>query len=170
MLIMEKKPNVKKETLYGIYVAVAAVAVFAIWYLVLKDLGQAVVAWVVTYLAVVWCLRLIFEKYHMKGIRLVQARKYAQAIEQFRKSHALFLKYPLMDKYRQGTMLSKNKIPYGEMALNNIGVCYVCMGEYEKALAEYEALAAWNKNYPNVDQSIAEIKEKMEEVARLKEE
>lgn len=167
---MEKKSNMNKQTLYGICLAVAAVVVFGIWYLVLKDVGQAVVAWVVTYLVVVWCLRGVFERHHMKGIRLVQARKYEKAIEQFSKSHALFVKYPLMDKYRQATMLSKNKIPYGEMALNNIGVCWFCMGEYEKALAQYEALKEWNKDYPNIDQSIADIKEKMEQVARLQEE
>ena len=166
----QKKPEKSREGLYGILVLAGAVAVFGLWWLVLKEVGQAVVAWIVTYLAVVWCLRGIFERHHMKGIRLVQGRKYEHAIERFRKSHALFIKYPLMDKYRQATMLSKNKIPYGEMALNNIGVCYFCMGEYEKALEEYEALAAWSPDYPNIDQSIQDIKDQMERVATLNEE
>ena len=67
-------------------------------------------------------------------------------IIRFEESYAFFKKYPWVDKYRYITVLSASKIPFGEMALNNIAFSYGQLGNRKKARAYYKQTLA---EYPN---------------------
>ena len=63
------------------------------------------------------------------------------------------------------TMFSSNAIPFQQMALNNMAICYLHMDEEEKALEVLQNLAELNNHYPNVVKAIEEIQKHIEEKA-----
>ena len=77
-----------------------------------------------TYLAISNILERGIPHNHRKGISLVKKGNYAQAIEEFKKSHEFFLRYSWIDKYRFLTLLSSSRISYAEMSLINIVSCH----------------------------------------------
>lgn len=99
---------------------------------------------VVTYLLLSMLLKLVIAKDQRRGMRYLKSGMYEDAIEYFEKSHDFFSKYDWIDKYRFITLLSLSRICFKEMALVNIGYCYVQMSDrtkaesyYRKALAEF---------------------------------
>jgi hypothetical protein len=82
--------------------------------------------------------------WHRRGVRLVMAGHFPDAITCFEKSYVFFTKYPWLDTMRYGVLLSSSKMPYREMALVNIAFAYGQLGEgatskayYERALTEF---------------------------------
>ena len=63
-------------------------------------------------------------------------------------------------------MFSSNAIPFQQMALNNLGICCLYMGEVEKALEILKKLAKLNDRYPNITKAIAEIEKHIDAPAR----
>ena len=53
------------------------------------------------------------------------------------------------------------------MALNNLGICYLYLGEDAKALDVFKKLAELNSSYPNIDKAIKEIRSHIDEATRL---
>lgn len=83
----------------------------------------------ITYLLLSLTLRNCIPRNHRKGIALYKAGKYAQAIEEFKKSDSFFAEHAWIDKYRFLTLLSSSKSSYREMALLNIAFCYSQIGD-----------------------------------------
>lgn len=83
-------------------------------------------------------LRFLVPKNHQQGVELYRSGDYAQAISEFEKSYAFFTKHAWIDKYRYIVLLSASKISYTEKSLINIAVCYIRMGDVNKAKEYYE--------------------------------
>jgi tetratricopeptide (TPR) repeat protein len=88
--------------------------------------------------------RLLLTRAHRAGRQLATAGKFKEAIAAFEKSYTFFSRYSWLDRYRYITLMSPSAMSYREMALINIGYCYVQLGKkarareyYEKALEEF---------------------------------
>ena len=161
---MEQKQIIRpRNYFYEILVILNEVALVAVWWLILQSPLKAIWAGCLTYLVLAWTMRLLFQKHHTNGVRLMQKQKYSDAASAFQKSYEFFKKHPAIDKYRFITMFSSSAIPYRQMALNNLGVCYFYMGENAKALEVFKKFAEQNSNYPNIDHTIEEIEKRIEQ-------
>ena len=90
-------------------------------------------------------------------------QNYRDAVAAFQKSYDFFTKYPAIDKYRFITMFASSAFPYQQMALNNMGLCYLYMGQEEKALETFEKLAELNPEYSNLEEAIKMIRQHLQE-------
>lgn len=105
---------------------------------------DCVLCGVVTYLLLSMLLKLVIARDQRRGMRYLKSGMFEDAIEYFEKSYAFFSKYGWVDKYRFITLLSSSRISFKEMALVNIGYCYVHMDNrskaglcYQKTLVEF---------------------------------
>ena len=155
-----------RNYLYEFLVILNGLVLIGIWWIILQSIRKAAMAGCISYLILAWCLRFAFQKHHMRGMKLLRAKAYSDAAAAFQKSHDFFDKHPFVDKYRFITMFSSSAIPYQQMALNNLGICYLHMGEDVKALDTFKHLAELNSNYPNIAKTIEEIQKHIDETAR----
>ena len=162
---MDHKIIGKRNYLYEFLVILNGLVLIGIWWLILRSPREAMMAGCVSYVILAWCLRLTFQKHHIKGIQFLKAKNYADAAAAFRQSLDFFEKHPSIDKYRFITMFSSSAIPYQQMALNNMGICYLHMGENAKALDAFKKLAELNSNYPHITKAIEEIQKHIDETA-----
>lgn len=88
----------------------------------------------------------------------MRANRFSEAAAAFNNSFDFFQKHYLIDRFRFITMFASSAIPYKEMALNNLGICYLHMNEDEKALNTFSKLAEINPKYPYISQTIDQIK------------
>lgn len=146
-----------RNYLYEFLVILNGLVLIGIWWLIFKSLYPALLAGCWSYLILAWSLRLTFQKHHRKGMKLLRAQNYTEAATAFKNSYEFFAKHPNIDKYRFITMFTSNALPYRQMALNNLGICYLYMGECTKALETFTALATLNSNYPYITKTIEEI-------------
>ena len=160
-----KQQNVisPRNILYEFLVILNGLVLIGIWWLILRSGREAAFAGCVSYLVIAWCLRLTLQKHHRHGMQLLRSKNYADAADAFQKSRAFFEKYPWIDKYRFITMFSSNAIPYEQMALNNMGLCYLHLGENGKALDAFQTLARQNPKYPRITEVIAQIQNHINE-------
>lgn len=156
-----------RNYLYELLVIINGLILIGIWWIFLQSARKATLAGCLSYLFLAWCLRFIFQKYHMNGMKFMRAKNFSDAAAAFQQSHNFFEKHPSIDKYRFITMFSTSAIPYRQMALNNLGICYLHMGEDAKALDAFKKLAELNSNYPYITKTIEEIEKHIDEVARL---
>ena len=98
----------------------------------------------VMYIAYLVVARRVIPRWHRRGIKLVKAGAYADAIPAFEQSYAFFSNHQWLDSKRYLVLLSSSKISYREMALISIAVSYGQLGEgakskeyYEKTLKEF---------------------------------
>ena len=96
------------------------------------------------YFAYVVAVRNLLARPHRRGIRLVKAGRFAEAIPQFEASYQFFTRRLWIDRWRYLTLLSSSAMSYREMALCNIAFCYGQIGEgaqskiyYQRALQEF---------------------------------
>lgn len=94
-------------------------------------------AFIITILHIMIGRRMI-PRWHRRGIRLVMAGHFPEAISCFEKSYAFFAKYPWLDSMRYGVLFSSSNMPYREMALVNIAFAFGQLGEGAKSKAYYE--------------------------------
>lgn len=142
---------------YEFLVILNGLVLIGIWWLILQSARKAMLAGCLSYFILAWSLRFAFQKHHMNGMKLMQAKNYHKAAVAFQQSQNFFEKHPAIDKYRFLTMFSSSAIPYQQMALNNLGICYLYMGEDAKALDAFKKLAELNSSYPYIDKTIKEI-------------
>ena len=162
---MDTKIIRPRNYLYEFLVILNGLVLIGIWWLILQSTRKAIMAGCASYLILAWSLRLTFQKHHMNGMKFLRAKNYSEAATAFQKSHDFFVKHPLVDKYRFITMFSTSAFPYQQMALNNLGLCYLHMEENAKALDTFKQLAALNSNYPNLTQAIEMIQKHIDETA-----
>ena len=99
--------------------------------------NSLIITWVIFVSAALF-LRNTIARHHRKGMRLVRAGKYKEAILEFEKSLEFFSKYSWVDKLRFITILSSSRITYKEMALVNIAFSYTQIGKGKLAKEYYE--------------------------------
>ena len=155
-----------RNWLYELLVCLELILIVGIWWVFSDSWKYAFMFGGLTYLALAWTLRLVLQRHHRKGMQFMKRKKYEEAAEAFQNSHNFFATYPWIDKYRFITMFSSSAIPYRQMALNNLGICYLYMGEDAKALDEFKKLAELNGSYPYIDKTIREIQSHIDEAAR----
>ncbi|MCP4443030.1 MAG: tetratricopeptide repeat protein [Aureispira sp.] len=121
------------------------------------------------YISLTVILQFIVPRYHRKGIALLRKKKYAEALEVFKESRSFFEKKPWVDRYRAITALSSSSMSYREMALLNIGFCYIQLGDNQKAKNAYTKAL---EEYPNSGLAISALKffETAEKAPKKKEE
>ncbi len=156
-----------RNWLYELLVSLELILIVGIWWVFSDSWKFAFVFGGSTYLTLAWALRLTLQRHHRNGMQLLRQKHYEEAAIAFQNSYNFFLTYPWIDKYRFVTMFSSNAVPFQQMALNNLGICYLYMGEDEKALEAFKNLAAWNSNYPNIKTAIEEIQKHIDETASL---
>ena len=156
-----------RNWLYELLVILELILIVGIWRVFSDSWKYAFVFGGLTYLTLAWSLRLTLQRHHRNGMKLLRQKHYEEAAAAFQNSCNFFSTYPWIDQYCFVTMFSSNAIPYQQMALNNLGICYLSMGEDEKALEAFKNLAALNSNYPNIRTVIEEIQKHIDETASL---
>ncbi len=163
---MEQTKTVRpRNWLYELLVCLEILLILAIWWILTESRQKAFLFGALTYFSLAWPLRLTLQWNHRKGIQFFQRRNYKEAATAFQKSFDFFSVHPWIDKYRFVTMFSTSALPYQQMALNNMGLCYLYMGENEKALQSLHKLAQMNSSYPNIAKTIEEIQKHINEEA-----
>lgn len=164
---MEQEKVIRpRNWLYELLACAELAFIIVIWQMVFHSWLFAFMFGGTTYLILAWTLRLTLQRHHRKGLKLLRQKKYKEAAAAFQNSFSFFTKHPWIDKYCFITMFSSNAIPYGQMAVNNLGICYLHMGEDAKALEAFTKLAELNHNYPNITVVIAEIQKRVDNMAR----
>ena len=85
-----------------------------------------------------------------------------EGVFQSRQAHS---KRPQFRSFVMAARRASSAFPYQQMALNNMGLCYLYMGENEKALQTLQKLAQMNSSYPNIAKTIEEIQKHINEEA-----
>ena len=161
---MEKLKTVRpRNWLYELLVLLEGLVIFAIWWLILDSRKHILLCGAITYLALAWTLRLIFQRHHRKGMKLLRRKQLSEAAVSFQNSFHFYKKYPWIDKYRFITMFSSNAIPFQQMALNNLGICCLHLGRDREALEAFEKLAQLNGDSPNIHRVIEEVQKRIRE-------
>lgn len=155
-----------RNWLYELLIILEIILIVGIWRIFSGSWKYAFLFGGLTYLILAWTLRLILQRHHRKGIQFLQRKEYKQAAEAFQNSHDFFAAYPWIDQCRFITMFSSSAIAYRQMALNNLGLCYLYMGEPAAALDAFKKLAELNSDYPSIDKIIREIQSHIDDTAR----
>lgn len=161
---MEKKKIARpRNWLYEFLVILEGLLLIGIWCLFTDSLWDAITGGILTYFALAWILRLSLQRHHRRGVALMRHNQYEQASAAFQASYDFFTKYSWIDQYRFITMFYSNAIPFRLMALNNLGICYLHMGEDKKALETFSKLAELDSNCLNVSKTVEAIQKHIEE-------
>lgn len=82
--------------------------------------------------------RRAFASDHRRGIELIRAGKFAEAVPFFEASYEAFSRRPGLDRFRSVTLGSASAMSYREMALCNAAFCYGQLGNGARAVSLYE--------------------------------
>ena len=161
---MKKLKTVRpRNWLYELLVLLEGLLIFALWWLILGSRKQIFLCWAITYLALAWTLRGIFQRHHRRGMKLLRRKKFSEAAVSFQNSFHYFASHPRIDKYRFITMFSSNAISFQHMALNNLGICFLHLGRNQEALETFENLAGLNGDIPNLQLVIEALRKHIQE-------
>lgn len=156
---MEQTPIIRpRNFLFEFIIIIEELLIIIIWWLFLRSWIHALLAGSITYLALAWTLRLTFQRHHRKGMKLMRANRFSEAADAFKNSFDFFQKHYLIDRFRFVTMFASSALSYKEMALNNLGICYLHINEDQEALNTFLKLAEINPKYPYISQTIDKIK------------
>lgn len=134
-----KKPVVRQTAWPALVPQFSIMGVLAfVFTLFVKPFLLALCLAMTTYLAISLGLECFIPHNHRKGVLLCKQGNFAQAIEEFKKSYVFFCRHAWIDKYRYVTLLSSSKNSYTEMALINIGFCYVQCNNVKLAKEYYQ--------------------------------
>ena len=155
---MEKVKTIRpRNWLYEGIIIAEEILILVIWLMILKSWPHAVIMGALTYFALAWTLRLTLQRHHRKGMKYMRQGNYEAAAKAFESSYTFFTTHSWIDRYRFITMFCSNAIPFRQMALNNLGLCYVYMNESAKALEALQKLAEINPDYPNITRTLKEL-------------
>ena len=150
--------NVRPRNMYyDFLIAMEAVILFALWFLLLGDWRTALLGAVLSFCVLGWGLRLWFQRHYRRGVQRMYQKDYAAAAGHFQESWDYYKSKPWIDKYCFLTMFSSSAIPYEEMSMNNLALCLLHQKKDKKALEIYKKLREKNPDYPYIDRSINEI-------------
>lgn len=155
---MEKVKTIRpRNWLYEGIIIAEEILILVIWLMILKSWPHAVIMGALTYFALAWTLRLTLQRHHRKGMKYMRQGNYEAAAKAFESSYTFFTTHSWIDRYRFITMFCSNAVPFRQMALNNLGLCYVYMNEGTKALEALQKLAEINPDYPNITRALKEL-------------
>lgn len=147
---------------YDFLIAMEAVILFGLWYMLLGGWRRALPAAVLSFCALGWGLRLFFQRQYRRGVQQMYRGDYAAAALSFQESWNYYRSKPWIDRYCFLTMFSSSAIPYEEMSMNNLALCLLHQGKDKKALEIYKKLRAKDPDFPYIDRSINEIEYHLE--------
>jgi len=111
------------------------VAVVVGWFLTESIRGVTYGALI--YLAYSMGSRSLLLQTQRRGMRLLQFKRYEEAVTQFEASYDFFSRHSWIDRYRSIVFMSPSAISFREMALVNIAFAFSQMGEGAKAKEYY---------------------------------
>lgn len=82
--------------------------------------------------------RALMARDHRAGIALNNQHRFADAIPHFKRSLEFFDRHDWIDRYRSIVLMTAGAMSYREMALANIGFCYIQTGDGAQARLHYE--------------------------------
>jgi tetratricopeptide (TPR) repeat protein len=91
-----------------------------------------------------YLIRYTITRHHVKGLRLVKARRFEEAVRAFEQNLAFFNKHPNLDKWRSLIFLSAARYGYREMTLLNLAYVYGQMGKGARAEQYYQTVLQLN--------------------------
>ena len=159
----QTKPIRPRNWVFELLVCLEILLIIGIWRFFSDSWKHAFIFGGLTYFTLAWTLRLILQHHHRKGMQFLRRKNYEAAAEAFRNSQRFYESHPWVDQYRFITMFSSSAIPYWQMALNNLGICYLYMGENTKALITFKELAELNSAFPYIDKTIQTIQSHIDE-------
>jgi tetratricopeptide (TPR) repeat protein len=101
-------------------------------------------------------LKIIIPRSHRRGILFIKKNNYESALLCFHVSYRFFKRFYWIDKYRALFLLSASKLSYQEMALANMGFCYIRLDKTDEARKMYTRLL---KEYPKNHQARQALQE-----------
>jgi len=101
-----------------------------------KEIGIIIAG--LTFAFILISLRLVFGRYHSRGLRYYKRQQFEKAIAEFKKSLDFFRAHEWVDRYRIVTMLSPAELAFREIAMISIGSCYAQLGDIETSREFYE--------------------------------
>ena len=91
--------------------------------------------------------RYVVPYHHRQGVHLMSQFQFEEALIEHQKSLEFFEKYPWIDNFRAVVLMSPSPMSYREMALCNLGNCYLQLSRWPEAQSHYEqALKMGPKN------------------------
>lgn len=91
----------------------------------------------VVYLTYSFGSRRIIPRAHRRGIRLLQAQRFEEAIRAHEESYEFFTRHAWLDRFRSVMMMTPAAMSYREMSLINIAFAYSQIGDGKKAKEYY---------------------------------
>lgn len=79
---------------------------------------------------------------------------FENALNAFQRSYVFFSKHYWIDRFRFITMFTSSAISFRDMALNNMGVCYLRLKQPQKAIEVLIKLKELDSNIPGIQQAI----------------
>lgn len=101
---------------------------------------------VAIYFTYSYVVRWLFTNAHRRGINLMSAERFPEAISAFEESIQFIIRHPWIDKYRWFVLLSASSMSYHEMGLTNIAFSYSQLGDGKKARHFYQECLKVNPN------------------------
>jgi tetratricopeptide (TPR) repeat protein len=89
-------------------------------------------------------LRYTLMRHHMRGLRLLRAQRFEEAIQAFEQNLAIFDRHPNLDKWRSLILLSSSRYGYREMTLLNLGYAAAQMRQGPRAEQYYQRVLELN--------------------------
>jgi tetratricopeptide (TPR) repeat protein len=83
-------------------------------------------------------------RHQVRGLRLVAAQRFEEAIRAFEQNLAFFDRHPSLDKWRSLLFLSASRYGYREMTLLNLGTAAAQMRQGTRARQYYERVLELN--------------------------
>jgi len=96
-------------------------------------------------------IKILVEHPTTPGLKLIQERKFKEAISQFENAYQFYSRHKWIDQGRFVLLISSN-VSFREMALVNIAFCYSQIGNGNKSKEYYQRILA---EFP--DSSFAEV-------------
>jgi tetratricopeptide (TPR) repeat protein len=101
-------------------------------------------AGVIVVVAYRYLIRYTLMRHHMKGLRLVRAQRFEEAIRAFEQNLAFFDRHPNLDKWRSLILLSSSRYGYREMTLLNLGYAAAQMRQGARSEQYYKRVLDLN--------------------------
>lgn len=152
---MEKQKTIRpRNWLYELLIIAEVALLIALWQLYFRNWWKAALCGSATYLILAYTLRHILQMHHRQGIRFMRLGDFENALNAFQRSYDFFSKHYWIDRFRFITMFTSSAISFRDMALNNMGVCYLRLKQPQKAIEVLIKLKELDSNIPGIQQAI----------------
>ena len=154
------KPNIirKRNYLFEALVVFEMLAIYLIWFFILRTATDALIAAALTYYSLAWFLRLTLQRHHRSGMRNLKSKNFSEALICFQKSELFFTRHNWIDRYRYITMFASSAYSYLEMALQNQAYSLIQLNRIAEAAEVLERLLKIAPDRDDVSHLLYEIR------------